>query len=129
MEIYASSVFKKTFRGKVSKDTYLDVCKWLAKNVVSNEVINSNVIYTIEKSYEAESRMYVYTINLFAKLKKEDVEERHCGICKEINSSFLMQEEIKCDWCKLQAYNRRERDLMLHKKQWIKEQMQGGENL
>lgn len=129
MEIYASKLYQKVFRGNKSKDTYLKACGWLAKNVMSNEVINSNVIYTIEKSYETESRMYVYTIILFAKLNKEDVEERHCGICKEINSSFLMQEEIKCDWCKLQAYNRRERDLMLHKKQWIKEQMQGGENL
>ena len=49
MEIYASKLFQKVFRGNKSVDTYLKACKWLVNEVVSKENINENVTYTIEK--------------------------------------------------------------------------------
>lgn len=39
-----------------------------------------------------------------------------------------MKEEIKCDWCKLQAYFRREDDMIKEKKRFIKEKISGGKN-
>ena len=111
MEIYASKLYQKVFHGNISKDTYLKACGWLAKNVISDEQINSNVTYSIEKGYDEESGTYLYTVTLFAKLNKEEIENRHCSICKELNGSFLMNEEIKCDWCKLKAFFRREDDM------------------
>ena len=125
MEIYASKLYQKVFHGNISKDTYLKACGWLAKNVISDEQINSNVTYSIEKGYDEESGTYLYTVTLFAKLNKEEIENRHCSICKELNGSFLMNEEIKCDWCKLQAYFRREDDMLKEKKRFIKWKMEG----
>ena len=125
MEIYASKLYQKVFRGNISKDTYLKACGWLAKNVVSDEQINNNVTYSIEKGYDEESGVYLYTVTLFAKLNKEEIENRHCSICKELNGSFLMNEEIKCDWCKLKAYFRREDDMLKEKKRFIKFKMKG----
>ena len=125
MEIYASKLYQKVFHGNISKDTYLKACGWLAKNVISDEQINSNVTYSIEKGYDEESGVYLYTVTLFAKLNKEEIENRHCSICRELNGSFLMKEEIKCDWCKLQAYFRREDDMLKEKKRFIKCKMEG----
>ena len=127
MEIYASKLYQKVFHGNMSKDTYLKACVWLAKNVISDEQINNNVTYSIEKGYDEESGVYLYTVTLFAKLNKEEIENRHCSICRELNGSFLMKEEIKCDWCKLQAYFRREDDMLKEKKRFIKCKMEGGE--
>lgn len=128
MEIYASKLYQKVFRGNKSKDTYLKACGWLAQNVVSDQQINNNVTYTIEKGYDEESGVYLYTVTLFAKLNKEEIKNRHCGICRELNGSFLMKEEIKCDWCKLQAYFRREDAMIKEKKRFIKEKISGGKN-
>ena len=49
MEIYASKLYQKVFRGNKSKETYLKACGWLAQNVVSDPSINSNVTYSINK--------------------------------------------------------------------------------
>ena len=125
MEIYASKLYQKVFSGNISKDTYLKACGWLAKNVVSDEQINNNVTYSIEKGYDEESGVYLYTVTLFAKLNKEEIENRHCSICRELNGSFLMNEEIKCDWCKLHAYFRREDDMRKEEKRFIKCKMEG----
>ena len=40
MEIYASKLYQKVFRGNKSKETYLKACGWLAQNVVSDPHIN-----------------------------------------------------------------------------------------
>ena len=125
MEIYASKLYQKVFRGNISKGTYLKACGWLAKNVVSDEQINNNVTYSIEKGYDEESGVYLYTVTLFAKLNKEEIDNRQCSIWRELNGSFLMNEEIKCDWCKLQAYFRREDDMLKEKKRFIKWKMEG----
>lgn len=126
MEIYASKLYQKAFRGNKSKDTYLKACGWLAQNVISNEHINDNVMYNIEKGYDNETGCYLYVITIYAKMNKEEIKGRHCAICKEVNGSFLMNEEIKCDWCKLQAYFRREDEMIKEKKRFIKEKMSGG---
>lgn len=125
MEIYASKLYQKVFRGNKSKDTYLKACGWLAQHIVSDEHINNNVTYNIEKEYDKELGCYLYTVTIYAKLDKQQIEQRHCGICKEVNGSFLMNEQIKCDWCKLQAYFRRERDMLKEKKLFIKNRMEG----
>ena len=127
MEIYASKLYQKVFRGNVSKDTYLKACGWLAKNIISDEHINSNVTYTIEKGYDNEVGCYLYTVTIFAKLNKDDVDSRHCSICREVNGSFLMNEEAKCDWCKLKAYHRREQDMVKEKKLFVKNKLEGKE--
>lgn len=124
MDIYASKLYKKVFRGNKSKETYIKACGWLAKNIVSDEKINKNVAYTIEKDYDNNTGLYLYTVTIFAKLNKDDVEKRHCGICKELNGSFLMKEEIKCDWCKLQAYFRREQNMLKEKKLFLKKSLE-----
>lgn len=125
MEIYASKLYQKVFRGNKSKETYLKACGWLAQNVVSDEHINNNVTYSVVKSYDRESGTYLYTVTIFAKINKEEIEKRHCSICKEVNGSFLMNEQIKCDWCKLQAYFRREQSMLKEKKLFVKNRMEG----
>lgn len=125
MEIYASKLYQKAFRGNKSKETYLKACGWLAQNVISDEHVNDNVTYNIEKGYDNESGCYLYIVTIYAKLDKQQVEQRHCSICKEVNGSFLMNEQIKCDWCKLQAYFRREQSMLKEKKLFIKNRMEG----
>lgn len=124
MEIYASKLYQKVFRGNKSKDTYLKACGWLAQNVVSDPHINNNVTYSINKGYDEQSGTYLYTVELLVKLDKEQLDNRHCSICKEINGSFLMNEQLKCDWCKLQGYFRREQQMVQEKKRFIKERME-----
>lgn len=121
MEIYASKLYQKVFRGNKSKQTYLKACGWLAQHVISNPKINQNVTYTIEKGYDDEAGTYLYTVTIFAKIDKKVIEQRHCNVCREVNGSFLMNEQIHCDWCKLKAYFRREQDMLKEKKLFVKQ--------
>lgn len=125
MDLYASKLYQKVFRGNKSKETYLKACGWIATKIVSNEKVNNNVVYTISKGYDSECGLFIYTITVFAKINEDEIVNRHCNICKELNGSFLMKEEIKCDWCKLQAYLRREEQMLKEKKLFVKHEMLG----
>jgi hypothetical protein len=120
---YSKRIISKTFRNKKSKECYLEVCKWLANNIVSNEEISKYCNYTIVKEFNNELGVYEYTLEVFAKISEKDVKNHHCTICKETHSSFYISEETNCNWCKLGAFDRRLDEEVRKKQKYIKEKM------
>lgn len=116
-------LYTKTFKDKKSKDCYLSVCKWLANNIVSNIDFNKNIRYNIEKSFDEKIGLYVYTLNLYISLDFDELQKRHCAICKETHSSFFISEETNCNWCKIKAFLNRLDNQMQLKKKFAKEKI------
>lgn len=121
---YCGRILTKRFTSVNSKKCYMKVVKWLALNVISKPQLAQQVTYTIVKSYG--SGVYVYTLEVFARLDGEQVKERHCAICKEVHSSFFINQESDCNNCKLCGYFNREHEMLHGKQQWVKEQIEKG---
>lgn len=100
-------ILKKEFKNKNSKEAYLEACKWLANNVVSNDFVSSRTTYSIQKTRNEETGLYVYVLELFVKVDEKEIMNKHCAICKETHSSFFINEETNCNWCKIAAFDRR----------------------
>lgn len=121
---YSKRILKKEFFDKKSKDAYMQVCKYLATNIVSNKEVSENISYTITKNgYNEEKGMYKYTLELYVKINESDVLNQHCNICKETHSSFFISEETNCNWCKINAFQRRIEEKMKLKQTYVKEKM------
>lgn len=104
----------------------MQVCKYLALNVVSNEEISNNISYTITKDgYDDKKGMHKCTLELYVKINESDVLNQHCNVCKETHSSFFISEETNCNWCKINALQRRIEEKMKTKQTYIKDKMKG----
>jgi hypothetical protein len=123
MAEYSKRIISKTFKGKQSKECYLDVCKWIAINIVANETIAKYCSYTIQKGYNKELGLYEYTLEVYAKISESEVKKHHCAICKETHSLFYISEETNCNWCKIDALERRIADEVKKKQIYIKDEM------
>lgn len=120
---YSKRILKKDFFDKGSKDAYMKVCRYLAENVISNADVSESISYTISKGYDEEKGLHKFTLELYAKINETDVLTQHCKICKETHSSFFISEETNCNWCKINALQRRIEDKMKIKQKYIKEKM------
>jgi hypothetical protein len=125
MAEYSKRIISKTFKNKVSKTCYLEVCKWLAVNIISNDDIVKHCSYTIQKNYDNETGLYEYNIEVYAKISERDVKNHHCTICKDTHSSFFISEETNCNWCKVGAFDRRIAEEIKKKQKYIKDKMLG----
>lgn len=121
---YSKRILKKDFFDKKSKDAYMQVCRYLAENVISNAEISGSISYTITKGgYDEEKGVHKFTLELYVKIDETDVLNQHCNVCKETHSSFFISEETNCNWCKINAFQRRIEDKMKIKQTYIKDKM------
>lgn len=104
--LIAEKVLEKDFQGKTTKEAYLNCCKWLSTNIIA--VNNSkNITYKIEK-INTDSWSKTIRLTVYVTADEEEVQERHCNICKEVSGSFFMkQNKYMCDVCKMPPYRRR----------------------
>lgn len=110
---------EKTFEGKTTKEAYLDCCKWLSTNVIA--VNNSNhITYTIEK-VDVDGWSRKVKLTLYVTADEQEIEERHCNICKEFsNNLFMTQNKHMCEVCKMQPYIKRMKDRLNQLKEGMK---------
>lgn len=115
---FSEEFFSKVFKSKKSlKDAYLKATKWVAVNIISRDEFEN-----VQVKYEKDKYATSITIHLFAALnKEEDVMSKHCKICKEMHSSFFINEATHCDKCSARAFQKRLESLMTVKKQYYKE--------
>ena len=102
------------------KDTYLDVCKWIATNIISKVEVG-DVLWTTRKDKKAELPTFI--LDLFINLDTKEHEEKLCLRCKEIQTGFYMTGKINCNECKLVAYRNQMDQRMAIKAQYRKEQI------
>lgn len=116
---YSKEFFKKKFTADTMKNAYMNAVKWYATNVLSKDELH-NVQVEFEKGYD-EQQFPTITIHLFAVLNEEELRERHCKICREVNHLFYMHNNDNCNKCEANAYQRRTDDMLRVKIEYYKE--------
>lgn len=87
---------RQDFIGTSTKEAYLEACKWVAKNVVSNEVEIGETFWRITRQ-DADSP--TVRLELHALLDAGDSFTSFCGKCKEFHSLFYLNQQFNCDTC------------------------------
>ena len=118
MQKYVESVKVKKFKGENMKSAYMKCVKWIATNIIADDKLRDLCVYSIAKREEHGEPLIVLDIQVA--LPKKDADEKHCAICRENHCSFLYNDNIRCDDCKLKAYHRREEGLLLPKLEFVK---------
>lgn len=104
--LISEKIITREFIARTQKDAYLKCCKWLSTNIIAKT--NSKYItYRIEKAkLDDWNKKIVLTVYVTA--DEEEIQVRHCEICKEVTGSFFMkQNKHMCDSCKMPPYRRR----------------------
>lgn len=110
MIFYSQEFFKMSFEAESMKKAYMDACKWYATNVLSKDELH-NVQVEFEKKTNDEQFPTV-VIHLFAVLSEDELRTKHCNICREVHSSFFMNQHYNCNRCETNAYQKRTNDML-----------------
>lgn len=115
---YSEKVFEKDFSNKVSKQAYLNLCKWLANNVISNVELSKVVTFNIEK---LTNKLPTFRLTLYVTLIEEDIKFDYCKKCQQLSSLLYSNEKPDCDHCKMSGYMKKKRDNIRGYKDFYKE--------
>lgn len=102
MPLYNVSIFVKEFKGYQSKQTYLDVCKWLAVHIFGKPEIAKNISVSIDKT--TDKKVTIFTVTIYVKICTGEVKESFCKKCKTLHTVFYSVDHADCDNCKANAY-------------------------
>lgn len=118
--LVSEKIKEMTFHGNTTKDAYLKACKWYASNVIATGK-ESNVTCQFEKVKSKTSLVCSVRLTLFVTAKEDDVKQRHCDICNEVNKMFYIQgNKNKCDSCKVNPYRERLKEKLKRLKEGMK---------
>lgn len=112
----ATKYYEKDFRGEDSKNTYLKVCKWIAKYVISDPH-TSVTSWKITKTHD-DLDGCIFKLELYTMLDLQEMDERFCKVCREVHKVFFENCEI-CNVCRKQAYARRMQDALSISKDYL----------
>ena len=107
MANYSKRIMRKEFSNTDSKKAYLDACKWYANHVVNNDEVSEKCSCSILRAYNNDTGVYTFTLELNINVDEKEVKKKHCNICKETHSTLFKCDETNCNWCKLNAFDRR----------------------
>lgn len=107
MANYSKRIMRKEFSSTDSKKAYLDACKWYANHVVNNYEVSEKCSCSILRAYNSDTGIYTFTLELNVNVDEKEVKKKHCNICKETHSTLFKCDETNCNWCKLNAFDRR----------------------
>lgn len=96
---YSEFLYERKFMNKVSKQAYLDACKWLAVNVFSKPDLSKYITVQIVKE-----KKNIFNVKLFMTIDEREVKTNYCLRCQQLHSLFYSIEKIDCNTCKLHAY-------------------------
>lgn len=123
LDNYSVKILDKEFEGDISKEVYLQACKWLAVNVYSSPSYSENISVQIKKSTkeiekpvknnktgkitkEVQTRT-VFTVSLYCVRSLKDAISEHCRSCKQLHTIFYMSDSYDCSTCKLNVLQRK----------------------
>ena len=118
---YSTEFFKKSFSAETMKEAYLKATKWYATNIISKDEF-ANVHVKFEKDDKGE--FPTVTIHLLAYQDGEqDIMKEHCQRCREMHSSFFINEDTHCNRCSALGYQNRLEQKASIKKEFYKEKL------
>ncbi len=98
---YSVKFFEKTFENEVSKQAYLDACKWLATNVYCSEGYSEYITVKIKKQQQKKSdTTYKFTVELFYMIDFESAKSVFCNNCKLSVNTFFGN-DAPCQTCRV----------------------------
>lgn len=100
MAVYCKCVFRKVFEDEVSKQAYLQACKWLAKNIYSNVELSKHIVVNIEKGGE---QLPAFIVSVYVKEDADEIQGSFCRHCKMLHTLFYSIDGMKCSECKANA--------------------------
>ena len=96
---YSEFLYERKFMNKVSKQAYLDACKWLAVNVFSKPDLSKYITVQIVKE-----KKNIFNVKLFMTIDEREIKTNYCLRCQQLHNLFYSIEKVDCNTCKLHAY-------------------------
>ena len=115
--IYGDKVARKEFKGKNHKDAYMKAIKWYASYIMSNKNTSDCLVQYVKVQND------VIVATVYACLSKNEIDKKHCEICKQMHNSFFISQETNCAWCNTKAYMNRITDRLHNKLNFVKNEM------
>lgn len=125
MSVHCKQVFTKTFEHEVSKQAYLNACKWLAQNIYGNVELARHVTVSIEKG---TSQSPAFTVVVYAKENEEELRKSFCKHCHMLHTTFFSIDGMNCGECKAGSYFKQLDKQVNSKADFIKEVLEDKEN-
>ena len=117
---YSREFYKKSFSADTMKAAYLSAVKWYSTYVLSKDEFENVQVQFIKDSKNGE--FPTITVHLFAVQDGEkDVMAHHCKCCKEMHSSFFINEDTHCNRCSALGFQNRLEQKINIKKDFYKE--------
>lgn len=120
-------VFEKEFSNVVSKNAYLEACKWLAKHVYGKPGINDFISVKIEKQNNKKSKKYVFKVIIYVITDAKELKDEFCKKCKMLHTTFYCVDKINCEECKMFAYQNNVEDNLKRIANFVKETLEEDE--
>lgn len=98
---YSEFLYECKFTNKVSKQAYLDACKWLAINVYGKPDLAKYITVQMEKENKR-----TFVVRLYMTIDEREVKTNYCLRCQQLHNLFYSIEKVDCNTCKLHAYRR-----------------------
>lgn len=118
-----SLVYEQEFKGKSYKDAYKKATKWVASNIIAN---NIEVTWKITKVKFEPDTLYKVNLAIYVELDIEDHFVKRCNVCTSFHTKFYINQQMNCDKCNAKALLDTAKDKLKIKKQYIKEKIQEG---
>lgn len=87
-----------TISADSEKEAYIKGCKNLAKYMASKKY--SNLSFKIERTQVPNE----FIFSMYTNIDLGEEQRKFCSICKEVHSSFYINEEYNCSRCNLRTF-------------------------
>ena len=101
---YSEKFYEISFSDKISKQAYLNACKWLAKNVYSKVELSKYVSVQIIK--DTERQLPTFTVILYITVDEKEMKDNYCSKCKNLHTIMYAIDKPNCSSCKMEGYRR-----------------------
>lgn len=125
MSIYCKRVFRKTFEHSVSKQAYLNACKWLAQNIYGNVELSKHVVVSIEKQ---QGKSPAFIVSVYTKEEEGEIRESFCKHCKTLHTIFYSINGMNCNECKANAFFKDLDEQLQGKAKFVKQVLEDKQN-
>ena len=125
MSLHCKQIFTKTFKHEVSKQAYLNACKWLARNVYGNVELAKHVVVSIDKE---PGQFPAFTVTVYVKENEDEVRKNFCKHCRTLHTMFFSIDGMNCNECKANAYFKQLDQQTSGKANFVREVLEGKEN-
>jgi hypothetical protein len=118
---YSEIFYKKTFKNKISKQAYLEACKWLALNVYSKVELSKLITVNILKQSVKKGQLPAFVVTLYVNYDEDEDLKEYCHKCRQLHSLLYSIDKPNCELCKLSAFCKVKHEHLALLKQTVKE--------